>query len=393
MFSPYKLSQPTSLEPAEGWTANDRVVFLLPLDKGMALRKGSIRLNATLQLWRSVNGGAKVAINSPITGTPTDDKIALNPNCGANGVIKMITTMVNGQSVENIIEFSRLVALKNEAEYYQLDHAVSSDAMMELMGFSNDGQLTGLGSNQFTGMKFPIDASSGELPFSLDLDFCLNNSNQDIPSSKVQNMEVSIQFQDINKSGIVAKGNVSGATYSYNLKRLEMRYMTAPEVKQSEPLIMEIKSNCAIPSVYQSLQANLTFAPAQPFNRVFAGFLDSAVNPTNALTTDYLKSEALPLIDYLEIKVNNSNDDVVQFPLRFQTVEILYNYLHAVCGGKIQKHGLTYSKLGDGSGYGLGLDLVEQVPAGTNVQFNINFKTLPQTTYRSYWYSIGNIEL
>jgi hypothetical protein len=386
MFSPYKLSQPTSLEPApDGWGANDRVVFLLPLDKGMALRKGSIRLNATLLLKRIVDG-VPVAVDST-------DKIALNPNCGANGVIKMITTMVNGQSVENVIEFSRLIALKNEAEYYQLDHAVSSDAMMELMGFSNDGQLTGGGSNQFTGMKFPIDASSGELPFSLDLDFCLNNTNQDIPSSKVQNMEVSIQFQDINKTGIVSSGGISGATYSYNLKRLEMRYMTNPEVKQSEPLIMQIQSNCAIPSVYQSLQANLTFAPAQPFNRVFAGFLDSAVNPTNALTTDYLQSEALPLIDYLEIKVNNSNDDVVQFPLRFQTTEILYNYLHAVCGDKIQKHGLTYSKLGNGSGYGLGLDLVEQVPAGTNVQFNINFKTLPLTTYRSYWYSIGEIQL
>jgi hypothetical protein len=381
--SPYNVVVPTSQEPAVGFSPNDRVVFMLS-HPNKSIRQRTVRMNGVLQI---TNNGAPF--------DPASTPVSLNPNAGISGFIKTLGVKLGGRPVENLVEFGRMVALKNEAKYAQIEHGAAIDGMMELMGFSNDAYDGGNDSKVFQPMAFPIDASASELPFSVDLDFCLNNTTGDLPYSKTGDIEISIILQDVTKCGMLAVTEGS-ASFSYNLKFLEFRYMTVPEVKSSVPLLMEIKNNSAIPTVYQSRFSALEFAPSNSFHSVFAGFHDAAPlqQSTLALNKDYLRSEALPQIDYLEVKMNGMNSQFMNFPLRLQTSEILYNYLRAL-NVEVKQHGLTYTKLGniEPSGFGLGVAFGQEIPAGTRLSFNMNFQELPETSYNAYFFTVGTIQL
>jgi hypothetical protein len=389
--SPYNVVVPTSQEPAVGFSPNDRVVFMLS-HPGKSIRQNTVRMNGVLQI---TNNGAPF--------DPALTPLSLNPNAGISGFIKTLGVKLGGRPVENLVEFGRLVALKNEAKYAQIEHGAAADGMLELMGFSNDAYDGNNDSKVFQPMKFPIDkviisdvlTNTSELPFSVNLDFCLNNVTGDLPYSKTGDIEISIILQDVTKCGMLASPQAP-ASFSYNLKYLEFRYVTVPEVKSSEPLLMEIKNNSAIPTVYQSRFSALEFAPSNSFHSVFAGFHDAAPleQSTLALNKDYLRSEALPQIDYLEVKMNGMNSQYMNFPLRLQTSEILYNYLRAL-NVEVKQHGLTYTKLGnvEPTGFGLGVAFGQEIPAGTRLSFNMNFQELPETSYNAYFFTVGTIQL
>ncbi|MFO0004203.1 MAG: hypothetical protein ACK559_24035, partial [bacterium] len=107
--------------------------------------------------------------------------------------------------------------MKNEAKFFQIDNATTTQSMLELMTYSNDAYAVGddLKINILQGLKYPSVTNTSELPFSIDLDICLNSSTENIPFSRTGEVEISIILQDITKAGITALGNVSGATYTY----------------------------------------------------------------------------------------------------------------------------------------------------------------------------------
>jgi hypothetical protein len=385
--SNYNVVVPTSQEPAQGWSPSDRVVYVLS-HPGKSIRRGTVRLNGVLVLTKD---------GAPID--PEADKVSLNPNAGISAFIKTITTKLGSKMVENLVEFGRLVGIKNEAKYSQIEHGCQLDAMLELMGYSNDGYLGGGDSKVFQPLKFAIDVvnevSASELPFSCDVDFCVNNTTDNLPYSLTQDIEISFLLQEVVRCGMVAVSETPGS-FSYNLKHLEIRYMTVPEVKLDQPLLMTIQSNCAIPTVYQSKFSALEFAPSSSFHSVFASFHDASQNQQSNLTLnkDYLRTEALPEIDYLELKVNGANGQLLEFPLRLQTTEILYNFLRSL-NTEVKQHGLTYNKLSNNvkTGFGIGCAFLQEMPAGVRLSWNMNFKELPTTSYNAYFYSVGTIQL
>ena len=122
---------------------------------------------------------------------------------------------------------------------------------------------------------------------------------------------------------------------------------------------------------------------------------------SNSLIYDYLATEAITQqIEYLEVKINGT-DNVLRYPLRFQTAEILYNYLlafkpliHEDNTSEVTRHGLTYSTLGATvpSGFGVGCNFYGGLDAGTNVCFNVSLKTSPLAdNYRCFFYTIGKL--
>jgi hypothetical protein len=390
----YNLVLPTSVEPSYGWKANDRVVFKIN-HQNQQIRPHSVRLNGILQLWRDS------LWSQPITAT---DKFMLNPNAGVNGIIKQIQVKFGSSNVETINEFGRWVAIKNEAKYYQLDHATSTDSMLELMTFSNDAYSGGddLKINVTQGLKFPVNENQGgtsELPFSLDLDICVNNSVDPIPYSRTGEIEISIIFQDDVKCGFVSRASSQGV-YTYTVRNLEIRFLAEPEQPHNGAIILETKTNDHIPTVLTKI-AGVEFSPSHAFDSVVCSFLKSTHDSTyNNMEYDYLASEAIDeQIDYMEFKINGQ-DNVLQYPLTKQTSEILYNYLlawkpyiHAYDDMEVKKHGLTYSKLGNSlkTGYGVGVHLHGGVDAGAKVGFQISLNTTPTTPYRMFCYAIGKL--
>jgi len=394
MSNLYNLVLPTSVEPQGGWKANDRCVFKIN-HTGQQMRPRSVRLNGVLQLWRNAAQSEKVTVA---------DKLTLNPNAGFNGVIRQISTKFQGSVVETINEFGRFVAMKNEAHYYQLDHATSSDAMLELMAFSNDAYTEAAVDGKVCltqGMKFPLDANASELPFSIDLDICVNSSEVALPYNRTGEIEISIILQDNTKIGLISKADTQGI-YTYAIKNLELRFLSEPEQATSGAIILESKSNDHIPTILNRF-STIEFTPAHAFDTVLCSFLkaghDSAYN--NA-SYDYLATEAITeQIEFMEFKINGQ-DNVLQYPLMKQTSEILYNYLlawkpfiHLGDEMVVKKHGLTYTKLNNTlkTGYGVGVHLHGGVDANSRVSFQISLKEAPATAYRMFCYTIGKLIL
>jgi len=394
MSNLYNLVLPTSVEPQGGWKANDRCVFKIN-HTGQQMREHSVRLNGVLQLWRDAAQTQKVT---------AADKLTMNPNAGFNGIIRQISTKFQGSVVETINEYGRFISMKNEARYYQLDHATSSDAMLELMSFSNDAYLDAAVDVKTTltqGMKFPLDTNASELPFSIDLDICVNSSVVPLPYSRTGEIEISIILQDNTKIGLVSKSESQGI-YTYALKNLEMRFLSDPEQPAQGAIVLESKSNDHIPTILNRF-STIEFTPAHAFDTVICSFLkaghDSAYN--NA-SYDYLATEAITeQIEFMEFKINGQ-DNVLQYPLMKQTSEILYNYLlawkpfiHSGDEMVVKKHGLSYAKLNNSlkTGYGVGVHLHGGIDANSRVSFQISLKEAPNPAYRMFCYTIGKLIL
>lgn len=391
---PYKLSLPTSIEPAVGFKSNDRVVFKCPVPMGQQIRKGSLRLNGILQLLK----GDGV----PIVDT---DKVYLNANAGISGCIRQITSSINnGQIVETLNEYGRYVASSNEAKWFQLDSATTGDSMLELMTFSNDDYQTGSAPDAkmkaYTGLLFPPDEAIGgvtqsELPFSIDLDIAPNSST--LPAGKVQEVEVSIILQDVTKCGLMSKAT-PGTPFSFAFKTLQMRYICDPETFK-DPIVLEVKNNSFIGTILNKI-ASLEHSPAVPFVSMFATFLKQGHdNSSTVYNYDYLASEAITQgVDNLEIKINGQND-FLRFPLRFKQSEMAYNYLlaHHVGEEGALKHGLSYGKLSASNpvktGFGLGCPFAEELPVNTRVAFNIALSSAPDVAYRAFFFTKGFVRL
>lgn len=390
----YNLIPTTSVQPPapsggldKGFRAGDMVVWVINFP-GKEMLKGTLRIAGKLQWWYVDESGAAVAV-------PKDDRVWENSNAGINGHWKNVVVYSQDRILESVAEFSRSVALVNEASYHQIDMGVSIDSMLEHMRYDSDcyDDTTNPDYKMFSFNGGP-DANLCELPFSNDIACCLNKSNVNVRYSDVGMLKLEIILQENTKTGF--RGSVAGRQYFYTMTELEARIMTQPEQPKKEPLVLEIVQNCAVQTI-QNKYSSLTFPVSQPFYSIVCGLVQNSHNSTNTNFTeyDYLSSDALAeLAELVEYKLNNV-DSNISFPLTHQATEILYNYILAIHGDSdkpISHHALSYSKLSKLKGYGLGAFFGELVPAMTTASINVLLKETPTTPYRAYIFALGKVK-
>lgn len=391
----YNLTLPTTIETQDGFQQQTNAVFILnPM--GQQIRQRSIRLNGILEVQNTEAGGRPLSVN---------DKVSLS-NAGVHGFIRQINTKLNGSIVETFVDYGKFKSLRNEATNYQIDQATTTTHMLSLASYSNDADKSGLDVKnvQALGMRFPAipaDTTWSQLPFSIVLDICLNNSNAPLPYSKTGEIEINVFFQDVFKCGITSA--VAGENFDYRVKNLEMRYLTDPEVKNPATITMEVKSQAHIGTLVNQT-SNIEFNLSSPADSILAGFLKSGQdNSTGNFLYNYCGSTAISdveKINYLQVKVNGQ-DDILQFLLQFVQSEVAFNYLlahHPLIFGtesmSVARHGLSYTKLGQNDqGYGVGCNFVGGLPSGSRVSFLMNLASVPLVSYRAYFFSIGKLFL
>jgi hypothetical protein len=398
VFTPYKLSLPTTVEPTKGFQANDRVVFKMPIERGTQTRERSIRLNGILELSKLNSSNLPVPIVA-------DDLLFLSPQAGVSGCMRQLTSYGRAQSgevqLENIFEYGRWVAMKNEASHNSY-WATSGDSMLEVMNYENFNYQDGTAPDtkmRGCNLLFPQDALQFQMPFSLDLDICLNSAN--IPSSKFQELSISIVLQDVAKSGLVSRSGTP-TTFIYALKNLEVRYICDPETVKG-PVVLEIKDNSFNGTVLNKISA-LEHSPSCNFHSIACVFLKQGHdNATNNLVYDYLAREVITEgEDYFELKINGSSQMApLKYPLRFRQTEHAMNYIMSLNNGSWSENALSYPKMtADGTivgsvknGYGLGAHLFQEMPNNTRVQFNLALLSAPSDNYRAFFYVIGSLQI
>lgn len=392
----YNLSLPTSVEPTQGWTEGNRVEFVFE-NKTEEMVQKSLRLNGVLTLLK------KGPTDANFVAVSASDEMILDPDAGVHGFIDNIIVSLANSKVENVQNYGRFVKMKNEAKRYQIDEAVDTHSLCELQTFSNDSSTEegDVKKNAYSGVLFPQTTGAWEMPFSVNLDICVNNSEENIPFSKLGQVKVALILQQMLKTGTLCLTLPINTVFTYYLKNLEMRYMTVPE-KEHGGIILETKVCAHIPTV-QNQQASLDFNATNAFDSVIMSFIrSSSVSSLDNKSYSFLQTEPITeKLDSLEVKINGQND-VLQYPLKFQTAEILYNYLKAwkpyiqpYDDMSVDKHGLSYKKLAQSGvqqgGYGLGCAFMGGMDAGTNVQFNLSLQSVPSTPYQCFIYSIGSL--
>lgn len=390
----YNLSLPTSVEPVGGFTSNANIEFAFE-NKGEEIVKNSIRLNGTLVINKTDASGT-----NPLS---LADKPILDPDAGVHGFISQIVTSFGTSTGENLLNYPRFVKAKNEAKKYQIDSCTETHSMCEHMTFSNDANIapTDIKTNAYSGVIFPtIKTGNYELPFSVCLDFCLNNSKENIPFSKTGMVKIKILLEQMNKTGFMALAGGANTVYSYSLNNLELRYMTEPEKESYGGIVLETKTSMISTTIKNKL-ASIEFQATNAFDSVVTTLIrGSAVLALDNKTINYLQSEPIvEQVDTFEVKINGEND-FLQYPLKYQG-EIIYNYLkafkpyiHAYDDTRVDKHGLSYKKLaqaGQKAGYGLGCAFDGGHDSGTRVQLNLSLKDVPADTYQCFTYTIGRL--
>ena len=393
----YNLVLPTATEQASGWSQGSagypEFVFE---NKGEEIVKGSIRLNGLLTVQKNIAG-----VVSPVTAL---EKPILDPDAGIHGFIKNLNVTLGTSTAENILQYNRFVKMKNEAKRFQIDSCTDTHSMCELQTFSNDANIanTDIKTKAYSGVLIPSTAGAYEVPFSVVLDICLNNSDENIPFSKTGKIKLTFNLEDMTKTGFMCLNPTANtSSYQYYMKNLEIRYMTEPEKESYGGIILETKTSSHTPTIQNKI-ASLEFQSTSAFDAVLVSFINNTtVTTLDNKTKNYLQTEAIAeKVGLFEVKINGQND-VLKFPLKFQTAEILSNYLQAwrpyiqaYDDVSIDKHGLSYKKLAQANqtaGYGLGCAFHGGLEAGTKVQLNLSLNSVPANPYQCFIYTIGSL--
>lgn len=391
----YNLALPTSNELVGGFKQNSNVRFVF-FNEGEELVKNTVRLNGLLSITKTDASG--VTSSASLT-----DKLILDADAGVHGFIYSINTKFGSSVAESIVEYGRFVKMSNEAKKYQIETAVDSHSMCELMTYSNDANITDdVKENAFSGLLIPSTAGLYQMPFSVELDMCLNNSIENIPFSRTGKVELSLQLQAVVKTGLMSlKTAVVGETFDYSFSNVELRYETVPEKPNQGGIILETKNSNHTPTISNKL-SSIAYQSSNAFDSIVISFMNNShITALNNKNYNYLQTESIgEKINNLEIKINGRNS-VLDYSLTKQTSEIVYNYLLAFRpyifqydNMEVRKHGLSYKKLAQETqtaGFGVGCNFSDGLDSGTSVQFNLNLNTVPASPYQCFVYSIGRL--
>lgn len=401
--SNYSICLPLSLEPSVGYRQSDVVQFKIS-HVGQAIRSGTIRLNGILCLYKT--GGT-----APLADT---DLCYLNPHAGANGILQQVITNVNGVQCETISQYNKYCSVENEfSQWHDLDLAQNSNNMLELMTYGNNNLGTGadLKGKMVTGSNTDLPIIPGntgsQLPFSIDLNICLNKASQPLAYSKTGDIMLTLTFANDKQIGLTTRTAGGLAGLSYAVKNLDIRYIQDVEENVDvSPIIMKTVAFSHTPTVTNRL-SSLAFTASNAFNSVICSFIQSShITGNNGFEYDYLANEALPRPDFVEFRLNGNQ---VFFPLRFYQAEIATQFLLALQNPidmytplVIDKHSYNYNKLtanasnlnGVATGYGIGANFgLAGIPAGTGVQVNVNLLETPSENYACYIWTLGKLIL
>jgi hypothetical protein len=350
----YRFVSPDTNSPS-GFTSNDLVTFIVPLDKASDLVKGSMYISGQLTVLKT---GAV-----PVTSA---DAVEYDSQAGIHGFIENIVTSVNtgaGDSLrENISQYASYAHAFVEANQHFLTQALQNSASMEL----RCGQDT-YTSQVLIGQRLADNsASTGINSFAFAPLICMNRTAKDVCGGVVQSIRIQIQLKNI--SQIFYNPNaVAGLTY--NISDLRLYYGTVPTVSDMSPNQFT-RIMCTKTSINSSF-VTLSYAP--PANVLAVSLNFNASGSPKPWTTDQI-----PNVSRVEFSVGGA-DYTLKFPLTSEE-EVVLNYIKSLNYAMSESNAIYANLLG--RGYGIGLNYLGPVDFRRNrMGISIQSTIAPTTLY------------
>ena len=341
----YKCVFPDTNSPS-GYTSNNLLTFIIPLEPDQELEQSSIYVSGTLHVEKT--GPA------PLLAT---DNVQYDSQAGIHSMVSNVVTSIDagaGESVvENLPTYSRYAKMFYEANQHYITQVVQNSSSMELRCGQDSYTpyiLTGVRTDTNGG-------NTGDNSFCFMPLIALNRTVGNISGKKIS--KIKIQFTLDSVSSIFTNPN-NVASLAFNLKDVKCHYNTVPAQAEVAPL--QFIKIIATKTTIESTDVNLTYQP--PGNVIAVSSTFNKKGNPKVLMTDQLN------VSQVEFAVSGS-DYTLKFPLKSEE-EIVLNFIKSLNNNMTQSNAIYANLLGHG--YGIGINYLSPVNFLQNNRMSINIQ-------------------
>ena len=307
--------------------------------KGVMMNLNSVRISGVFDIRDET--GAQISAK----------RCQLDKNTGCHSFFQQIQTFVGGQSIDNIMEYPRLVkqltsASENQADMFQSHNLCELKAPCDIVA-----------QQMLSGETIPTQGATAirkNMDFSCKPMISLNQVYSDrrqLSASKASDVRVVVTLA---RDASVMYGLDVVANYTYSLSDLRLEYTSYPDDGNTEPIVF--KRRQGLKQSFASTSAQLNFQYPMLVSSVYGSFLSQA--DENQPSKNNVALQKPPGVRTMSFFFNNATNEYVTYQLRSQ-VEIVERYIDAI--GNSGHNSASLMNLANNNGYGIGLNLQEMV--------------------------------
>lgn len=296
----------------------------------------SLRLTGTVQVKNAA--GNKI----------TTEEVQLDSRVGAHSLISNIQSFVGGISIDNIMEYPRMVKMittanTNTSDMFQAHNICELKAPNEKVAkdiLRRETTPVALSTPLYRTMDFSIKPVIG-----------LNqvySQRKQLSYQKSGDVRVVIT---LNRDNAVMFGNSVVEGYSYTLTDLRLEFTSYPDDGDRDQEIL-FKRRQGLKQSFASTSAQLNFNFPMVANKIFGSFLFQA--DENIPLKNTLALQKVPNVSTMGFYWNNSTNEYISYEMRSDT-EIIERFIDAV--GETGRNSCSLMNIANNDGYGVGLNL------------------------------------
>jgi len=345
----YNSAQPVNIKSI--YNPYDNVDFLVKMPANRSMKQGSLRMSGYLKVSKILSNGN----TAPIEET---DSVFTNQWSGVHSVFKNVAVSINDRIVENLQNYPRWAAMKAQSEATPETLLTSSKHMPELKGCLNNYLL------------IPTANTKGT-PFSMHPHICVNNSSDDLPQSKFQQIKLNWILSSGLESFYISTGepnplpNPSIVGLTYQLTDLEMHWYETNETPIQKTVLKTVFNTT---QTITGLNNNMQVSSPTAYDNVSISFLRQS--KLNNLYYDSVLSEYISDISRLEFTVNGVDSPLSYAILPPAYQEIALNYWKSLDSS--EKNSLMNRFLSENGCFGVGASFTESINDKLQVALTIS---------------------
>ena len=286
------------------------------------------------------------------TGAPVSQKrCQLDNLVGSHSFFQQIQVFVGGESIDNILEYPRMVKMLTSASENPAD-MFESHNLCELKA-----PCESVAEEMLYGERIPAQHTilvRRELDFSCKPMISLNQvygDRRQLSSSKAQDVRIVVTLAR-NESVMFGLDVVSG--YTYELSDLRLEFTSYPDDGNTDPILY--KRRMGLKQSFASQTAQLNFNYPMVANKVYGSFL--LQEDENVPAKNNVALQKPPSVGTMTFYWNNSTNEYVTYQLRSQP-EIIERAIDAI--GDTGRNSASLMNLANNNGYLVGLNMGEFV--------------------------------
>ena len=306
----------------------------------------------------------------------TDEICQMDKLVGAHCLFESIQTFVNGQSVDMINNYPRMVKMLTACSENQADMN-NANNVCELKASCNE-----VAAELLRKEKIPAQHAvnvNREIDFSIKPMIAVNqcySSRRALSSSQVSEVRFSIT---INRNNSILFGNDVVDGFTMQVRDLRLTFTSYPDDGiTNEPILM--KKRMMLKQSFESTTAQLNFNYPMEANKIYGSFLIQADENQPTKNNQALNKPAN--VERLSFFWNNSTNEYVSYQLRSDS-EIIERAIDAV--GDTGRNEASIANINNNNGYVIGLNLGEYIDM-MNTKLSVvleSAQTAPMLLYMS----------